>query len=80
MKRIWIALAASFLTLSACRSVDKWHNVPLAEGDVPYVLPPGTYVDADGVEHVEANSRWSMSEADVFRYIMFLKQDAKSGK
>lgn len=74
MKALWTLLTASLLILSGCKSnqPSKWADVPLSEGDVPYVLGPGTYVDIDGVEHVEKGNRWSFSEASVYEYVKWL--------
>lgn len=73
MKMSWTLLIASLLILSGCRSdPKKWADVPLTDGDVPYVLGPGTYVDVEGIEHVEKNNRWSFSEASVYEYVKWL--------
>lgn len=50
-------------------------DIPLTSGNRVYCLPPGTYVDIDGIEHVEKNNRWSFSEEDAYEYIRSLKSE-----
>ena len=45
----------------------KLSDIPLTEGDVPYVLPAGEYKDIKGQIHNEKAVRWSLSEADVYK-------------
>lgn len=74
MNRCLTVLAVSCLIFSGCKTKNKWEDVPLTEGDVPYVLPPGEYIDITGKTHIETKNRWSLSEGDVYNYIKYLKE------
>jgi len=63
---------------SSCKSKPDLHDIPLTEGEIPYILPPGTYIDIDGVIHVETKKRWSISEADLYNYVSGLNDPVDS--
>lgn len=69
----WILLTASLLACSGCWTKDKWEDVPLTESDVPYRIPPGSYVDVDGKVHEEKTEKWVLSDDELFDYVMWLK-------
>jgi len=75
-KNTWHSLAIVALlciTICGCKSVPRIEDIPLTGGNRVYCLPPGTYVDIDGIEHVEKYNRWSFSEEDTYEYIRSLK-------
>jgi len=77
-KKLLIGILAFLLTTVGCRSLERVFtpsNPPLREGEVPWVLQPGTYVDAEGVSHVVTvdNQRWSVSQAYIFDSIVNTK-------
>ena len=75
-RKLWIALIVSSLILSGCRS-NKWDDVPLEESDIPFLIPPGTYVDVDGVEHTISTRRWVFNDGLTYKFIQWLKEDAE---
>lgn len=76
-----IATAMFVVSTSGCVShKPDYHNIPLTQGDPPYRLPKGTYIDTRGVIHNEKDYRWSISEEDLFNvskedYLLHLKKD-----
>ena len=60
--------------LSGCRT-NRWNDVPLTEGDVPFILPKGTeIVDKEGFLHILGSDHWVVSETDLYDAILYLKQ------
>lgn len=59
------ALFFLMFLIMGCSSM-KYRNVPLTQGTMPYQIPSGEYVDTKGNVHVETNTRWSVSEEDLF--------------
>jgi len=55
------------IVLFLCGCGLTYKNVPLTAGTMPYVLPPGTYIDIEGQTHEELKNRWSLSEEDLFK-------------
>jgi hypothetical protein len=53
--------------LTGCVATQPNYNkIPLTQGDMPYRLPPGKYIDDRGYLHIEKDYRWSLSEEDLF--------------
>ena len=75
MKKFIVVACVMLMSMfCGCRNT-KINDIPLTEGEIPYVLPIGTYYDIDGVEHVETHVRWSMSQEDVFNYVKWLRDN-----
>jgi hypothetical protein len=75
-KSVVLATAAAvwcMIFVGGCKTAP---SIPLSDGDIPYILAPGTYTDKSGKEHVETKDRWvvSMSEGDLLRYIEWLRE------
>lgn len=74
MKRMfvyWLVMVSPILvvgTVAGCKTqhVPDYSNIPLTQGDAPYRLPKGIYIDTRGVVHNEKEYRWSISESDLF--------------
>lgn len=74
-KKLWIALIISLLMFSGCKTKQPWEDVPLAEGDVPFILSEGTeVVDSEGNRHILSCDYWVVPESDLHDAILYLKQ------
>jgi len=61
---LYVLFFLMFLVMG-CSSM-KYRNIPLTQGTMPYQIPSGEYVDTKGSTHLETNTRWSISEEDLF--------------
>ena len=67
------------MTLCSGCWTPNYNKIPLQTSDVPYVLADGDYMDNKGVLHTNQHDVWAMSQADVFDYMKYIRnQSAKT--
>ena len=54
MEKIYKLIA--YIMLLSCISCNTYKDIPLTEGNLPYALKPGTYIDVKGNVHKENES------------------------
>ena len=65
------AILLACLFISSCSLIPVGtSDVPLTEGEIPFKLPPGDYVDVEGEMHKVGDERWSISEEDLFKGVI----------
>lgn len=73
-RKLWIALTISLLTCSGCKTDSPWNDVPLTDGDTPFILAEGTeIVDNEGIQHKLNGKYWVVPESDLYDAIMYIK-------
>lgn len=65
------ALLLACLFIQSCNLLPaRTSDVPLTEGEIPFKLPSGAYIDVEGEVHKVSDERWSISEEDLFQGVL----------
>jgi len=78
MKKCLLVLLLGLCFTGCSILKSSYSDIPLTSGNIPYALPAGTYMDIHGVKHIEQNTRWSISEADLFNDAQNINKSDKS--